>query len=136
MIGWGTVPGRHSVVLNAVAIDSEPSLHKLHEDGKTIFPKDTSSTRRAGNLLAVGKGNFTLVKSQERSGIGIPNFSAMRTNSGNESACILRISWLRWTLTAGILLQYENLFGLHRCRESVLDRGSQENSKCSPIPGS
>src|SRR5258708_24095400 len=49
-----------------------------------------------------------------------------------------QIGAMRYPVTesAGILLDHENLFGLHSCRESVLDRGGQENSKCSPIPGS
>lgn len=36
----------------------------------------------------------------------------------------------------GYSVGHENLLRFHRCGESVLDRGRQENSKRSPIPGS
>src|SRR6266576_5814725 len=55
------------------------------------------------SLSALRKGR--LYFGEESGMFGDSPLSAMRASSANESACILRMSWLRWTLAAASLVR-------------------------------
>src|SRR5260370_27852510 len=129
---------------------SQDSLHRIHLGLYGRFPSQCLQTMRCACRDEVSKsGRPRSSCLGARYVVASPPFGSCvnkfiwaacselsRVGSGTFRHAANLINRAAGIGASSILLQYENLFCLHRCHESVLDRGSQQNSKCSPIPWS